>query len=63
MATSKEPALPVTLPTTPPDAVIAPENVVTPVITAPDACACIFTLPAGSFRAVASIPVKDAPLP
>ena len=52
-----------TLPTTPPDAVIAPENVVTPVITAPDACACIFTLPAGSFRAVASIPVKDAPLP
>ena len=30
---------------------------------APDACAWIFTLPPVSFRAVASIPVKDAPLP
>ena len=39
------------------------EKVWIPVWTAPDACACILTLPAESFRAVASIPVKDAPLP
>ena len=34
-----------------------------PVYTAPDACACIFTLPPESLTAVASIPVKFAPLP
>ena len=34
-----------------------------PVWTAPDACACIFTLPALSFNAVASIPVSCEPSP
>ena len=34
-----------------------------PVCIAPDACACIFTLPALSLIAVASIPVNAAPLP
>ena len=34
-----------------------------PVWTAPDACACIFTLPSESFNAVASIPVSCEPSP
>jgi len=50
-----------------PTPVISPENpvvaVIRPVTTAPVVTACTFTLPAPSFNAVASIPVKLEPSP
>ena len=63
------------LPTTPPDAVIAPVKVEIPdtskvverdrepVMSAPSVCACTLTVPLVSFSDVASIPVSAEPSP